>query len=84
MVPLRGNSPNSLAGAVEKFYQPVHVQQSGGYTIGIEQAKAVLDSRAPVGNLGEIPFTEAFLVAEPESAMVGGNNLKVVAAEPVP
>ena len=52
--------------------------------MGIKEAQAVLDSGSSVGNLGKVVDPQGLLVAEPESAVVCGHNLKVVAPQPVP
>ncbi len=52
--------------------------------MGVEQAETILYAWSAVGDLGEIVFAHGLLIAEPEGAMVCGDHLEIVAAQPVP
>src|SRR6266481_3057145 len=51
----------------------VHAEASFAHAARIDQAHAVLDSGAAVGNFGEVVFAHFFLFFEAERAMVGGD-----------
>ncbi len=47
---------------------------------GVDQAQAMLDARAAVGNFGEVVLAQFFLLLEAERAMVGGDDLQTCPA----
>ncbi len=85
IVPLRGKSPKSLAGAVatsctKRFGE----NRRAVHAAGVDQAQPVLDARAAVGNFGEVVPAQLLLFLETERAMVGGNHLQRVLRQPLP
>ena len=51
---------------------------------GVDEAEAVFDAGAAVGNFCEVVDAELFLIFEAERAMVGGDDLKRVLREALP
>src|SRR6266849_4624267 len=53
-------------------------------TAGIDQAHAVFDPRAAVGNLGEIVLAQLLLLLVTERAMIGGDHLQGILGQALP
>src|SRR5690242_18660857 len=54
------------------------------HAASIDEAQAVLDAGAAIGNLGEVILTKFFLLLEAEGAVVGGNNLQRIFRKTLP
>ena len=64
--------------------KPVHAETAVGDSAGINQAHAMLDAWAAVGNLREVILPEFFLFFETERAMISGDDLQVIALQSIP
>src|SRR5260370_41738976 len=51
---------------------------------GVNQAQAVLDAGAAVGNLGEVVLAQFFFLLEAEGAVISGDDLQSVFGEALP
>ena len=68
----------------DEFYEPVHAETPRGNAAGINQAHAVLNAGTSVGNLREIVSPKFLLLLETEWAVIGGDDLQMIALETVP
>src|SRR5205814_6724439 len=64
--------------------KPVHTETALCDASGINQAHAMLDAWAAVGNLREVILPEFFLFFETERAMISGDDLQVIALQSIP
>jgi len=51
---------------------------------GVDEAEAMLNAGAAVGNFGEVVAAQLFLFFEAERAVVGGDDLQMIVGEAVP
>ena len=65
----------------DEFDESIHAETSLRNAAGINQAHAMLNAGTTVRNLGEIVAAEFFLLLETEWAMIGGDDLQMIALE---
>src|SRR5262249_20956231 len=54
------------------------------HTACVNEAEAMLDAGAAVGNFGEVIFAQLLLFLETEGAMIRGNYLQMIVREALP
>ena len=85
MVPLRGIEAEKFCGrGRDKFDEAVGGEALSVDAAGVDEAQAVLDARAAVGNFREVVLAQFFLFLEAKRAMVGGDDLQRIVREPLP
>ena len=81
IVPLRGKRPKSLAGAGgDDFDEAIGREAFAVDAAGVDEAEAMLDAGAAVGNFCEVVDAELLLVFEAERAVIGGDDLQACRA----
>src|SRR5262245_21223865 len=77
--------PEDLRGCGRcQFDETIQADSSRSDSVVLDQTHPILHSRPAVGNLAEITQSQLFLLFETERAMIGRDDLQVVAAQTAP
>ena len=68
----------------DQFDKAIHVEASLSDAARVHETHAVLDSRTPVGDFGEVADAEFFLFLEAKRTVIRGYDLQVIVLQSLP